>query len=735
MCGSGDEEDPERQPLLPQYNDDTSRQARLHEKLHTYQMLRAMSTGYMPSNKQVIVHLRALLSASVLDHAHDGRLSTSGRALIRTARLWLERFMDLLEHKNGKDQIQDFIWYLYKAQADVDLSNLGTSISKSKTKANASARVESLRTVARLAFLNEDFRTFIADISTIAKQVLRDTAFTLSDVSKDVGHQLETTQDDVKTLKEVDAQGSQSPEDAKNKAKEVAETAYEEVTQVQEAAYSSLSEHMTEEETRKTLISRLKSVVLNLRRRTDYTESVSILSDFLRQQLSLYLSIGTEAVDTVEGDIGDSKQVQHAAHNFWLFISSFGDEEKWDEAKNSFTAFIDQNRMNENLDDFVKKLANLVENILTQPEFFDHVEERLDEFRQRAKELTSNTKMGETASDLLENVQLALQSMTEDQDIRNMANATSRLVQLLFPRGEIGNPDLLSDCVDVFIPAIMQAIHFIPIPRLEVSTPGLDLLLENLVLEPGETINATSFLPFNFQCSTTNAVNITKAQFGTSSAVVSSIFIKVAGMSIAAEELGYWTRLHSGILRFADEGIASFWLDQRGIDIGIEIEIGRERLEELVTPRKVDVCVHHLDYSLRRSKLSILAWILKPLIRPLLKKTLEAQISSAIEQGLKNFNREVVFARERLRATRVCNPHDLWTFIRAVSARLVPEADVDTDVAVGVKPGQGVFSDRYAPGSLVKLWQDEAKDADQNIFEYRRDAWRNDVFNLQTVPY
>ncbi|KAG9739408.1 hypothetical protein KCU77_g12342, partial [Aureobasidium melanogenum] len=50
------------------------------------------------------------------------------------------------------------------------------------------------------------------------------------------------------------------------------------------------------------------------------------------------------------------------------------------------------------------------------------------------------------------------------------------------------------------------------------------------------------------------------------------------------------------------------------------------------------------------------------------------------------------------------------------------------------QPGKGVFKGKYAPGSVVKLWNEEAAHAEERIqdgSEVR--GWRNDVFNLLTV--
>lgn len=128
----------DREPLLPQYQDDTVLQRELHRKLHTYQMLRALSKGFMPTNEQAIINLRTLLAADILNPDNEG-LSDSGRALVHYTKQWLKQFIELLQHKNSEDQIQDFMWYLTKAKVSVDIEDIAQRASKARAKADASA--------------------------------------------------------------------------------------------------------------------------------------------------------------------------------------------------------------------------------------------------------------------------------------------------------------------------------------------------------------------------------------------------------------------------------------------------------------------------------------------------------------------------------------------------------------------------------------------------------------------
>jgi hypothetical protein len=101
-------------------------------------MVRALGKGFMPSNEQVIVNLRTLLSADILN-PNNPELSDSGRLLIKYTKQWLHQFIDLLLHKNSEDQIQDFIWYLTKARISVDLDDIAHKATKAKGKADTAA--------------------------------------------------------------------------------------------------------------------------------------------------------------------------------------------------------------------------------------------------------------------------------------------------------------------------------------------------------------------------------------------------------------------------------------------------------------------------------------------------------------------------------------------------------------------------------------------------------------------
>ncbi|EON99236.1 putative bactericidal permeability-increasing protein [Phaeoacremonium minimum UCRPA7] len=725
--------DEDREPLLPQYRDDTVLQRELHQKLHTYQMLRALGKGYMPSNEQTIINLRTLLAADVLNPDNE-ELSDSGRALVYYTKEWLKQFIELLQHKNSEDQIQDFVWYLTKARVSIDMEDIVNRTKKAKAKANTAAAYKSIQTVGSLLLTNSDFRIFLSDLNTIGREVFRDTAFTLSEVSAQAGKQLEPPKEEQEALKEpgADAQPAPSSQELGNDVVEVTSVVAEGVAKVAQEAEHSFVDKITGDE-KDTLLNRLKQAVIKLRKRQDYSDSVSTLSLLLQRYALVYSHVVEDAVQTAEQDVDTNPETERAVRNFWTFVKSFGDAKEWQELESRFKQVVEHGKSDPQFDELVRQTGNAVQDLLTDPSFFDHAEERFQSLRAQSRRLASDSPLRDDIDGLLAKLQSTIQSVLRDKDIAKLIVTSTRIAKLLSPAHQYTNGELVADAINVFVPMIIQAIQYVPIPRLEVSTPDVDLLLENLILEPGVTVNNTSFLPYRLRVETRNDLEIRKARFRTTSTVQSVTTIKIDGMSIRADEIGFWLRAHSGLFRLADQGIASFQLDERGIDVHIDVEIGKERLENILTLRGVRVHIHKLNYTLRKSKFAFCAWLLKPLLRPIIRKALEIQMAAAIGELLHFANRELLYARERLRATRIADPDDLWTFIKAVAARLVPAEDPDLYTRVGVvQPGRGVFKGVYAPGSIVKLWNEEAAQAKDRIRENERDGWRNEIFDVHT---
>lgn len=583
---------------------------------------------------------------------------------------------------------------------------------------------------------NADFRLFVDDVATVGRQIFADTAESLSETSKQVAEQVKPSEEEENAVAGAGADEGRevSSEEVKNEVAHAADIVGGGVARTGEDAVKSAKEHLSGQE-RDTLLHRLKKTVQKLRERTDYSDSVTTLAEMVQRYANLYATAAEDTASAAEEGLDVNADLKQAMDQFWGLLRLFGRAEEWDQLRQNFHNVL-QHAKDPEFEQLMGKVGHSLQDMLTDPSFFDSAPQKLDELKQQSKNVQPETGLSKDVDDFLAQTKRTLRTVPEDPVVSKMINASKKLYEDAWHAYQDEKTDLPTDLLNVFLPVLLRTIQYFPIPRLEICAPEMDLLIENLVLEPGHTVNYSSFLPYRVHLLTRNDIEVIKKHAKRTDTTIRTIFtVTLQGLNISAQDFGYWLKTHTLFFHMKDEGIASFYLDRRGIDITFEIEIGRGRLEQIFTLRGVRVRIHKLDYKVSQSKWRFLLWLTKPILKHLVRRTLEKKIAEEIVIAAMALNRELVFARERLRAARIANPQDLATFIRAVIARLKP-APTDVEARVGVEPpGTGVFKGVYAPGSIVKTWHEQAIGAQEAIEDGDEThgigaTWRNNIFDV-----
>lgn len=602
---------------------------------------------------------------------------------------------------------------------------------------SCSIAYDSFRTVGSLLLTNADFRLFVEDITTVGRQIFADTGESLSEASIQVAKQVEPSEQEQKAVQGAGAdEGRQvSGEEVKDELAHVADVAGKGAARTGGEAVKSAKEHFSGQE-RDTLLHRLKKTVEKLRERTDYSDSVSTIAQLVQRYAKLYASAAEDTAATAQEGFGANADLKQAVDQFWGILRLFGRAEEWDTLQQRFHDVLQHANKDPEFEQLMGELGQSLQDMLTDPSFFDSAPQKLDELQQRSKKVGAETGLRKDVDEFLAQTRRALRTVPDDPSVSKMIYATRKLYEDAWNAYQDKKADLPSDLVNVFLPVILRTIQYVPIPRLEISAPKMDLLVENLVLEPGHTVNYSSFLPHRMHLLTRNDIDVVKRHAKRTDTTIATVLtVDVQGLNISAQDFGYWLNTHMLFWHMKDEGIASFYLDHRGIDITLELEIGRNRLEQIFMLHSVRVRIHKLDYKVSQSKWRFLLWLTKPFLKHLVRRTLEKKIAEEIVAAARALNRELVFARERLRAARIANPPDFASFVRAMLARLKP-GPTDVETRVGVEPpGEGVFKGVYAPGSIVKTWHEEATRAQEAIEDGDETrgigaTWRNDIFDV-----
>lgn len=601
------------------------------------------------------------------------------------------------------------------------------------------AAYESLRTVGSLFLVNADFRLFLQDITTVGRQIFSDGALSISETTHQVGEELKPSEERANAVKGAGADEGLRPsqEDLRQEASEVADIAAQGVSRTGKQAIDKSKEHLTPQ-AKDTLLYRLKQAVANLRQQPDYSDSISQLTQLVQQYAKSYATAAEEASTAAGEDVSANPGLKQAMQQFWSVAQSIGHPEEWKLLEERFHAVVKHANKDPEFENLMRDFGNTLQQMLTDPSFFGSVTEKMDELKKKAQKISTKSSLGEDTIAFLIQVDRTIQSVSEDSMVSRLTDTTTKICRDAVGGLRDKKHELPTDIAQVFFPILLRYIQYIPILRLELAAPEMDLLVENLILEPGRTVNYSSFLPYRAHVTTRNDINIVKKHAKRTATDLKTTFTAtVLGLNISSSEFGYWLRTHAGLFRLKDEGIASFYLDRRGIDISLDVEVGRERLEQIFTLCGVRVVIHKLDYKVHRSKWKFLLWLTKPFLKHLVRRVLEKKIAEQIVTAANVLNRELVFARERLRAARIANPKDLASFVRAVLARMKPPSDSDAEAGIGVDvAGHGIFRGVYAPGSTIKKWKDENRHAQEVIEEGDQSrgmgrTWRNDVFDAR----
>ncbi|CAD6502051.1 BgTH12-02294 [Blumeria graminis f. sp. triticale] len=729
-CNVGDEE------LLLPYNEDlTSLGRNVHQKMQVYQILRALNKGFMPSTEQLIVMIKLLLDSEFLSQETTS-ISESGQKLLSYLRQWMQQLIQLLGDKNNNNQIQNLIAYAKHARLSIDSEHLNEFAKNSRMRGDILAAYESIKTASSLLLTNSDFRIFLSDLNNISRQILSDTANTISFISDEASKEIDPLSGEGQISRPLDSDDDVAPtmKDLNNEIRIISTVTVDGLKKSVQGAKSSVNKHISQDN-KQILIKRLKAVANRLRKRRDYSDSVNALSYLVQRYVKIYSQSLDETFGEFQNDIEANDALQNTLKELWSLLTLFGDKKAWDILESDIKKVMGHSQKDPNFENLCIEISRLAEDIFTNPEFFESIDKKLAELKTRYQEGGSDSHLFEDLNTLTSQIQRVFDSVMNDEDVSKLWHTTNSIFSTFCQPGNLSSK-LPMDIYSIILPLLIQIIQYIPVPRLEISVQEIDLLLENIVFEPGNTINHSSFFPFRLKIQSLNELTLHKARFRLFSTATSLMSIKLQGLSLCTEEVGFWFHLHRGLFWFSDEGIASFALDGRGIDIELDIEIGKERLENILTLRDVRVKVHNLSYKIQKSRLMWLAWLLKPLLRPLFRRALEQKVSSAIKMFFHSCNRELLFARERWRATRISNPQDLRTFLRAILTRLKPRDDPDAYTNFGIRGAAGMkgnpFYGKYAPGSIVKLWDEEVTRADEVVHENAatRD-WRNNIFDIK----
>lgn len=242
-----------------------------------------------------------------------------------------------------------------------------------------------------------------------------------------------------------------------------------------------------------------------------------------------------------------------------------------------------------------------------------------------------------------------------DQDPQNKAFglAMQRLFQDL-GNDENGKPvfkkHLLKDVSNVILPAIFEHTRYVPIPRIEVSDPMIDAVVENLVIE------SDNLAPNVIEFGSDNYFRWGRKKI--SNKHDNKIMISASGVQMDLKDVSYYVKKKEGFPSITDKGVMDIYLGGEGFSFKIAASNAHKSdRQHFAKIDKVTVDVKNLKIKVKQSNHKLLFAIAKPILlkvmRPVIQKVLEKQIRDSFTQADAYFydvHQEAQRAMERAKA-------------------------------------------------------------------------------------
>ncbi|CAK7236885.1 hypothetical protein SBRCBS47491_009788 [Sporothrix bragantina] len=635
------------------------RDADIERKLQLYGIVSAFGNGKLPSNDQIDATLNSFIASKALS-SPSNKLSAEGRALVADFRDVVNQAKLLLLSKNDGNLLQDFIWKTsHHDYSSIDTP--GAPVSKDVAKQDGDKALEGLKTLGNLLITNGQFRKLLKDSSILFRDILSDSAEKATSAIRPSDEALaqidepapDHTWHDAPNLSKSDLKNraqalykSNKPDDTapgtttdgvpvadSQRLNELqgaaAETADKKSAEYRERVKSYLRSKMPEER-RDQVIWRLKKMILECQQHPDYQQAIQTLLDLAERYNKHAKAVVADSNGTAKQTRG---RLSDAEADLKTLIERFANGTSTD---NLWQSINEMYRMADNDDELQSWFSNVnryirrclqeqgyvLEDASTDDwnRLYDHGRYLLREkYRPQSDNVADQVKF------------LADQF---DKDPQNQAFGKS-MNKLFYDLGndengkQVFKPHLVKDVTDVILPAALESIAYIPIPRIEYSDSQVDAVIENLVLE------SDNFMPNVLEIYNNNYVSWGR-KLGKVGKNRHSIQVNVSGIQTDLRNVNYYVKKKEGFPSLTDIGIFSVFLSGKGFSFKLGLSTAEpSNREHFFKVDKVDVDIDNLKITLHKSQHKLLFSMFKPILMRVMRPTLQKVLEKAIRD---NFN-------------------------------------------------------------------------------------------------
>ncbi|EEP78474.1 conserved hypothetical protein [Uncinocarpus reesii 1704] len=746
----------------------------INRKLQIYGIYSAFKNGKVPSNKQIDIALNSALESKPFARPSN-RLSEDGRIVAQDISNVITSARNLVLVKNQGNLLQEFIWDAEHLQRP-DVGTTEKPVQREGAKQDGQQVAEGLKTLGTLLVTNGEFRKLLNDATLLLRDMASDSAQKAANIMRPPEEQLsqidkpaaenvwhekpDMSKDAVrsrmksKTQKDKGVDGTAGTAHTNGAAAQTNGTVNGEVTEEAKTRKNEFTEKTKQflaskmpKERREQTIWRVKKMIVEIQGHSDFlTGNVTTDQQAIETLLSIAetytghtKNLSQQGAGNLKGARDESPGIKKLETNLRILIERCANSTSLDDLFDAINKIYRDADNDPRLREWFRSVNTFIRRCLQEQGFVlqDESNEEwsrlYDEgqylFRDRYREDT-NRVIGE------------MKFIGEQFDQDPLNKRLSQSLQKLFidlgtdMQGRVVfKKHLLRDFTNVVLPGIFESLHYIPIPRIEVSDPMVDMVVENLAVETDNLIpNVLEFGSDNYWRWGRKKI---------SNKHDNKVMISATGVQTDLKDVSYYIRKKKGFPRISDSGIMDIYLGGEGFSFRIAGSTSQTHdRQHFIKPEIVDVTIKNLDVKLKKSKHKFLFTMFRPLLfkvmRPAIQKALEKQIRDSFTKG-DAFAYDIYMEAQRTREAARADAEDkrsMYAHYIAATRKKMAErkeqaqkkaeatAKRDTKVNMAVTQHDSIFQGISLPGGI------STKATEYKELAAKGDRWESPVFGI-----
>ncbi|OJD11993.1 hypothetical protein AJ78_07351 [Emergomyces pasteurianus Ep9510] len=765
-------------------SDPKVKEADINRKLQLYGIYSAFKNGKVPSNKQIDIALNSILASDALS-SPPADLSSDGHTLIKDVRDVIENAKRLILVKNQDNLIQDFIWDLEHIGGRTSTQTPGVLVDRESMKQDRARAAEGLQTLTALLTTNGQFRKLLRDATILMRDMASDAAQRAAGrirpseeeiagidepAEENVWHDKPNLSAD-KLKSQVKSQVGQKKEKASKDAQDATVTANraareegppggvdtrsgaaagaqvakervsENVPEETKARGRELSERTKEflrekmpQERRDQTIWRLKRMIVEIQGQSDYQQAIETLLSLAETYSGHGRGVSQQGATTTQGLLEENK---HAMKRLQTILERFANSSSMDDLFDYIKDFYHAADEDPRLKDWFRSVDSFIRKCLREQGYVleDSANEQWNRLYDEGQFLLRD-RYRENTNLIVDEIKFFGDQFDQDPLNKAFGNSLQKLFHDLGydSSGKIVFKDhLRKDITSIILPSLFERIRYLPLPRIEVSDPMADVVIENLVLE------SDNLLPNVVELSSDNYWRWGRKRIG--SKHTNKVMVAATGIQTDWRDVSYYIKKKAGFPSITDTGVMDIIMGGEGFNFRISGSTS-DSTDSLFRPEKISVNVNNLRIKIKKSNHKFLFTIFKPLlygaVRPAVEKVLEKQIRDAFVRG-DRFAYAVHNEAQRAWKAARSDPqesHAIYSYyvdaVRKQVMEMRKKADEtkdaakkrDTKVNLAVTERSSVFQHIKLPGGIsskATMYQDLAAQGEK---------WESPVFGI-----